>query len=73
MNLDQLVMINCDKIQFQIIKITFYPKIACLVPQLYHNYTSVVIIPCDIDVAKATLFDPLLGILEILSTSCCET
>lgn len=64
-------MINCDRIQFQIIKITFHPKIADLL-QAYHNYASVVI-PCDINVAKATLFDPLLGILENLSTSCCET
>lgn len=65
-------MINCDKNQFQIIKITFHPKAAYLVPQVYHNYTSVDI-PYDINVANATPFYPLLGILEIFSPSCCET
>lgn len=69
---DHLVMINCDKIQLQIIKITFYPKIAYLVPQVYHNYTSAVILYND-NVAKTTLSDPLLSISETLSTSCCGT
>lgn len=72
MNFDQLVIINCDKIQFQVIKIILHPRIAHLVPQVYHNYTTVVIL-YDISVAKATFLDPLLDMVEILSATCCGT